>query len=211
MKDLQLTPIFGGPLAAEPVRLGETPGHSAAFVLRRQDENGNLAAEPVEHVDNPLGGPCGDGALALLRWSAAGRDPAWLLMPCSDDVGLNGMTPPFPLARLEPGDLLSSGDRFWMIATLWRPEAVEAPADLRDKPCPVCGGNLAVAPVIQCPCGRWVHLENPAEPDNPDALNCFLASGVCGGCGRRASLEPQVIPDVPEKLAAAPLDEDAWS
>jgi hypothetical protein len=98
-----------------------------------------------------------------------------------------------------------------MVAQVWRPAAVEAPADLKDKPCPVCGGPLGAAPVIECACGRWVHLENPASPDDADALNCFLAAETCGECQRPAVLQAQAIPELPEKLACGSSDEDAWS
>ena len=131
----------------------------------------------------------------------------WYLVTPHASIGINGTSPVLPVARVEPGDLLSIGDRFWFVSTLLRPELMDAPAELRDKPCPVCGGELGLAQVVQCSCGRWMHLERPDDPDAADALNCFLAAGRCGGCGRQSSLEPIIIPAVPERMTAA-LDDD---
>jgi hypothetical protein len=118
------------------------------------------------------------------------------------------MVPPLAAAVIEPGALLAVSERYWLISSLWLPERMEAPAELRDKPCPVCGGELGLAPVVQCGCGRWTHFENPSAPADKNALNCFIVAGTCGACGRSASLEPQVFPDVSALLAGHPADGD---
>jgi len=67
-----------------------------------------------------------------------------------------------------------------------------------------------MAPVVQCACGRWTHLERPEQPQSPDALNCYLAAGTCGDCGRAATLKPQIVPEPPEKLLPAAAGQPGW-
>jgi hypothetical protein len=181
-----------------------TPG---IYSLRLQDI-GRLATTCLTNCEHDLGTLQGDhAALAILHSKLVSREPEWDLITCSEQLAVNGL-PCLPLVALEPGDLLAIGERFWLISSLWQPEAVEAPAELRDKPCPVCGGELGLAPVVQCGCGRWAHLEKPSAPDDQDALNCYLAAGRCGGCGRVASLEPQIFPEVSHQLAGGTADAD---
>jgi hypothetical protein len=178
---------------------------SASYALRLV--GGELAHDPVACGKSAMQIPSDDGSiLGLLHRTMDGAAESWFLIACSSRVGINGKTPALPLAAIELGDLLTIGERGWMISTLWKPEPVAAPAELRNRPCPVCGGELGFAPVVQCACGRWSHLENPSDTDDPNALNCFLKAGLCGECGRRASLEPQIIPDVPASLIDAELD-----
>ena len=94
------------------------------------------------------------------------------------------------------------------MATVCTAEPFDAPAELAAKPCPVCGAPLGEAPVVQCACGRCMHLEKPDTPGDDEALNCFLAVGVCGGCHQPTSLDPQVNPALPLCLADWTSDED---
>jgi hypothetical protein len=179
---------------------------AAAFSLRMTDGR-QLTSEKIETHDSIHEIVGSDASLVgLLHLAAGGAAPSWMLIARSNHIGLNGQTPTLPIAAIGPGDLLSIGEQCWMVSSLWRPEPIDAPAELRDKPCPVCGGELGVARVVQCSCGRWSHLENPDAPDDPNALNCFLKAGACGECGRRASLEPQMIPEVPDSLLKTQLE-----
>ena len=78
------------------------------------------------------------------------------------------------------------------------------------RPCPVCGGELGWAPDVECPCGRWMHLERPDRPGDKDSLNCYLEADECGECRRRTSLDPQFVPEVPEKLTSQSSDGNEW-
>jgi hypothetical protein len=103
--------------------------------------------------------------------------------------------------------LLAIDGEFWHFAIRWTPEVSQPPERLRQKPCPVCGCPLEAAPAVQCLCGRWTHLQNPNQPDDPEALNCFLHVEKCL-CQRRPSLQPLTEPELPESLAAsAPWNE----
>jgi hypothetical protein len=181
-------------------------GHACAFALRLGDDGG-LVSEPI--TDWSVPNRHNDASFAALLYRKAdGAHPSWMLIAGSKRIGLNGQAPTLPIAAVEPGDLLTIGESGWLVSSLWSPQALTAPADVRDKPCPVCGGELGFAQVVQCACGRWSHLENPADADDPNALNCFLKAGVCGECGRRASLEPQIVPAVPATLAKERHDFD---
>jgi hypothetical protein len=103
------------------------------------------------------------------------------------------------MTSLEPGMLLSAGTHRWLVVLEWIPQPETVPAALADRPCPVCGAALKLAPVCQCVCQRYAHLEAPDEPNNKNALNCFLR-GPCGLCGRIASLEPVLVPEPHDKL-----------
>jgi len=129
---------------------------------------------------------------------ASANDYSWWLIPRSAMVSINGVQP-FPLAALDRGVLLTFGGHRWLVASQWAPTPCPAPQSVANRDCPVCGGALSLAPVIQCPCGRYYHLENPGDADNPGLLNCYL-SGACGMCGREPSLKPQLLPTPDEKL-----------
>lgn len=181
----------------------------AVFALRLSAGN-RLAAEPVPANDSISALLKGDSSIAALVFPQTSCDaPEWILVACSRRLGLNGQTPVLPVAAIDLGDLLTLGEHGWMIGSLWRPEPVDPPDNLRHTPCPVCGGELGMTRVVQCACGRWSHLENPADANDPQALNCFLKAGLCGECGRRASLEAQLVPEVPASLRGAELDGDA--
>jgi len=170
--------------------------------------DGSLALLPLSGESLPgEGGDSSARAVALLRATGSGADSVWHLIARDGDLAVNGLCPPLPLMRLDPGAILSLGRCCWLVATIWEPKPVAAPAELADKPCPVCGGPLKLAPVVQCVCGRWTHLERPDEPRSPDALNCYLVSGACGGCGRAATLEPQISPEPPQKLLPAQTED----
>lgn len=136
---------------------------------------------------------------SLLFRQAANENSQWLLTPLSDQVIHNGIRP-FTLAVLEPGDVLACQNQSWLTSELWRPTPSQAPEAVAEKECSVCGGPLNLAPVIQCPCGRYYHLEKPETPDDPQALNCYLTAGMCGLCERKPSLDPQFLPIPPEEL-----------
>jgi hypothetical protein len=154
------------------------------------DATGQVVINPAAGEAAPLGTlrPVGD---------------AWFLLPASDGLLLNG-TRPLPVAVVEPGDLLATGDETWFLASEWAAEPQAAPPELADRPCPVCGGELKLAPVVRCVCGRFAHLEDKSAPGDPQLLNCYLA-GACGVCQRKPSLAPVLVPEPPEKL----LDESA--
>jgi hypothetical protein len=199
---LLLSPVGCSTITPAPRTKIDVPGAMvAAFDLLWNGES--LVAAP-QGPDGPAG-----SRIALLAVRREAGETVWYLAAGCGELGVNGISPPLPVMRLEPGALLSVGDRFWMVSVLWQPAAVDAPDELRDKSCPVCGGELQVAPVVQCVCGRWMHLERPEEPSDPNALNCYLVSDTCGNCGRPTSLSPQVLPEISERLLP-PTDEDDW-
>jgi hypothetical protein len=209
MKALQFTPVMrdaagGGP---HPLAIAESPGTDSSYILHL-GADGALTATPIEPAGDLNISDGGAGTpIAALRFCGGLATPSWGFVTGNGGAAINGSAP-LPSAVLEPGDLLAFGDRVWHVSSLWQPEPLDAPDELRDKPCPVCGGELGLAPVVQCGCGRWTHLENAAEPNDKDALNCFLAATTCGGCGRSAALEPQMFPEVPDVLAIESVDEN---
>jgi hypothetical protein len=212
MQTLQFTPVMrdsrNGQVA--PTQIGDTPRVGESYALRLV-EDGELKAIHIKHKEELSAADLNGGdVVAHVRRCPVSHNSVWVFVRCAGNVALNGL-PPLAAAVLEPGDLLAIGDRSWLIASVWQPEAVDAPAEVRDKPCPVCGGALGIAPVVQCGCGRWAHLENASAPHDSNALNCYLAVGTCGGCGRRASLEPQVFPEVFDRLAGACVEQDELS
>jgi hypothetical protein len=141
-----------------------------------------------------------DSRLAILLYRESGNsNPTWLLAPHSVQVMHNGIRP-LPLAIIEPGHVIAFEDQAWLVTELWRPMPAPAPEKIAEKECSVCGGAMKLANVIQCPCGRYYHLEHPESPDDPNALNCYLTSGMCGLCERKPSLDPQFLPVPPEEL-----------
>ena len=171
----------------------------------------NSRSVSADSNGQPADGSPGDTShVGWLRVHLVDRETVWDLVPCTGELGLNNLPMCLPLANLESGDLLSLGNRFWMAASLWTPEPVDAPDELRDKPCPVCGGQLGLAQVVECACGRWTHLETPSSPHDTASLNCYLAAGKCGGCGRPALLEPQVFPEISDYLAGEWTDPDEF-
>ena len=196
LQRLTLLPV--GPLAADPrsapgpLSLPHAAGPVQGVGLWRDDGGTLRAATPAEDEAGSW------ELLAELAARPTAAGPAWWLAPRCEALTINGAVP-LPLAALEGGDLLAAGSHWWLVATEWAPEPMAAPADLADKPCPVCGGALKLAPVCRCPCGRYYHLESPQTADGGQALNCDLA-GPCGLCGRRPSLEPVLFPEPPAKL-----------
>lgn len=178
------------------------------YKVRLHDAGALVLESENGHTQTNAGSTDVQPHVAWLRVGLVDGEPAWELIPRTGTLGLNHLPACLPLAKLEPGDLLTLGDRLWMAASLWTPEPVVAPDTLRDKPCPICGGQLGLAQVVECVCGRWTHLENPSSPNDAAALNCFLAAGRCGHCGRPAILEPQLFPEVADCLIAEWTDED---
>jgi hypothetical protein len=173
---------------------------TAAYALYRrangqlyQQALSNSAAKPGRHVQ----------LLGYLWLGAANGDGkgACVLIGHQPQLVVNGLAPPLPAMTLEPGSLLSFRGGFWQVAVRWTPEVSEPPQHLRQKPCPICGCPLEAAPVVQCLCGRWTHLQNPASPSDPEALNCFLHAEKCQ-CQRKSSLTPLTEPELPDSLAA---------
>lgn len=150
-------------------------------------------------------------ALASLH-SSQGDEPAWYLVPRTGQLRVNGQQP-LGLAAISAGDLISVGQNYWLVTRLWSPQRVNAPPELSGKPCPVCSGPLGQpgVQVVQCACGRWMHLERPERPGDPDALNCFLTCQVCGGCNQPTSLAARLIPQPSEKLCDEHQAESAAS
>jgi hypothetical protein len=167
----------------------------------KRDNNVDESGDGDEPAD---GGP---ELVAGIKCLDEDGTPAWYLAVRGDRLGVNGTTPPLGLVRLEPGSLMSHGRRFWTAAHVWQPEPRGAPEELADQACPVCGLKLSEAPIVQCPgpgCGRRTHLEDPENPDNDDALNCYLATEhQCPDCKHPATLEPIVVPEPHEKLLPA--------
>jgi hypothetical protein len=148
--------------------------------------------------------------VAELRCRVEEGVSAWYLVPRSHRLQINGHRP-YPIARLEPGVLLSIDADFWLVAQVWQPQPRPAPEDLADRRCPVCGAKLSVAPVVQCggpDCGRWTHYERPDEPDG-DFLNCFLATDTCPDCEQPVLAEAALVPEPHDKLLA-PAGDERW-
>jgi len=194
-----------GPLAADaesapaPLRLPPVAAPVEGVGLWRDGRGALRVAPPDEPPVEEEAGRWEMLAVLAARQAAAG--PTWWVMPRHAALMINGAAP-LPLAMLEAGDLLTVGSHWRLVAGEWAPEPAPAPADAADKPCPVCGGALKLAPVCRCPCGRYYHLESPQAAD-AQALNCYLA-GPCGLCGRRPSLEPVLFPEPLLKLSSSP-------
>lgn len=184
----------GGGLRAGAVRV-PPPARRGGHLSLHWDGGGSLTIGPAQHDGAGSGRP---GVMAELWFHAEGTVAGWWLAPRErKSLAINGV-PPLPLAALEPGDLLSVGPAWWLVTSPWAAEPQPAPEELSQRPCPVCGGALGLAPVAQCTCGRYYHLESPgAEGD--DVLNCFL-SGPCGLCNRQPTLDEILWPEPPAKL-----------
>jgi hypothetical protein len=163
------------------------------------------AAQAAALVEQPAGWQVIDRdakeALGYLRPGDSGRVGAWLIH-ASPRLLLNGL-PALSLARIEPGDVLSSGRMRYQIVECWSPVPQPAPPALADKACPVCGSPLSAATVVTCRCGRVTHLENAANDADESALNCYFA-GPCA-CGLEPNLEPRLVPEPHEKWLATDL------
>jgi hypothetical protein len=194
---------------ASRVRIDEGAALGAPFGLWL-DAGNELAARPLaQRGDADCEAARGATLLATLKCVSEDRHPAWYLVPRSHRLGINGTVPPLPLVRVEPGALLSVDGEFWLVCSVWQPKPGPAPPEVADRPCPVCGGKLGEAPVVQCPtplCGRWTHLERPDDPRSEDALNCYLAAD-CPNCHHPATLDPLFVPDPHEKLLPTHTDE----
>jgi hypothetical protein len=194
------------PVTTSPQSRGSRPSHvvhvptpvqgNTVVGLGLDQEGGLAVAAPAASGES--GSPGRLSLVAELLGQAAQANPSWWLVPRSPALLINGMRP-LPLASLQAGDLLAAGAGSWLVTSQWSPEPLPAPAELADRPCPVCGGALRLAPVCQCPCGRFYHLESPAAKDGDQLLNCYLA-GPCGLCGRLPTLEPVLLLEPPEKL-----------
>lgn len=178
--------------AQEPVRIPPPGSRNGRVGMLRSGGHGLRFAPVDASVD------AGTDLLAELKLGDSPSGVTWWLAPRVPALTINGLAP-LPLAALEAGDLLAVGPQHWFVAALWIVQPQPAPDSLADRPCPVCGGALSLAPVCQCPCGRYYHLEKPGASDDEDALNCYLA-GPCGLCGREPTLDPQLLPDPPERL-----------
>ena len=206
MDNLVLLPLQSAEASegVSEVEIQSAPGTTTKRVLRL-DADETLSVVPLEDMSRVNGATNQPHRqVALLCGTKTTSDTAWFVMGCCGDLMVNGVSP-LELMRVDRGALLSLGGHCWWAASIWRPQPAAAPAELAARPCPVCGGPLSLAPVVQCPCGRWTHLERPEQADSPDALNCYLAAAKCD-CGRAASLEPQISPQPPGKLLAAASD-----
>lgn len=135
----------------------------------------------------------------LASRSTAESSPTWWLIPVSPVLSIDGVRP-LPLAAIEPGVIFADGAFRWLVTSLWTPTPKPAPESVSDRECPVCGGELNLVPVVECACGRFYHLEDPARPDDQSLLNCYLSGGQCGLCERVPSLEPAFMPQPNEAL-----------
>ncbi len=194
-------------LCLHPVRKGQNSKDSSSEVLLISSEDcqetplvlwmtkqGGFRVSPENKVR-----ASSNRLASLLYREEANSNSQWLLSPLSAAVMHNGIRP-LSLTMIDPGDVLAVENQSWLTSELWRPIACEAPENIAEKECSVCGGALNLAPVIQCPCGRYYHLERPETPDDPQALNCYLTAGMCGLCERKPSLDPQFLPVPPEEL-----------
>jgi hypothetical protein len=165
------------------------------------DSQGELTVLPAgEATDLP------GTLLAEVAARTSGGTPAWWLAPRSASLLVNGLAP-LALTLLAPGDLLAFAAHWWLTVSQWTPQPGPAPAEMAEKPCPVCGMPLNLAPVAQCPCGRYYHLEKPEGNEEADALNCFLA-GPCRMCSRTPTLAPVLMPEPSAKLAGTVAGND---
>ena len=141
------------------------------------------------------------GLLHYARCSGAGdcgTQGRWYLVCSSPLVSLDTLAPPLSLTALDPGSILSIGLYSWLIAHRWSAQPAEVPEEFKDESCPICGGLLALAPVVRCYCGRLLHLQlTPQQRADDggadDILDCFLKAGDCR-CGIEATLAPQILP-----------------
>lgn len=199
----------GRPIGETQARIDERAAMLAPFGLWLDADNRLFARLLAEEAGVERGSENGALLIATLKCLDEDGNPAWYLSPRSRRLGVNGAAPPLPLARLEPGGLLSIDRDFWWISSVWQPKPGPAPAEVADSLCPVCGARLSEAPVVQCPtphCGRWSHLERGDDPGCEDALNCYLAAD-CPHCHRPATLDPVFVPEPHQKLLPADSDE----
>ena len=177
--------------------------HDRAGSLRTAALSGGGEAASISEAGKP------SPPLAALRCIEEDGTSAWYAAVYSERLGINGTTPPLPLARLEPGALLSIDGHFWLVTSVWQPHPQPAPAEVAASRCPVCGGKLSEAPVVQCPdpnCGRWTHLERPDQPDSGKFLNCYLAAPECPECHHATTIDPALVPEPHEKVLPAAHD-----
>jgi len=137
-------------------------------------------------------------AAIICRPGNGADDYSWFLIPRWCLLTVNGVRP-LGLAALDAGAILACGHWRWLVTSQWAPSPRPVPEALAKRECPVCGGELGLAPIVRCQCGRYYHLENPRDRDNPALLNCYL-SGPCGLCGAEPSLESKLFPEPDEKL-----------
>ncbi len=182
-------------------------GQSAVFSLNLAD--GQWEACPRQHHAADVG-TGRNKPNALLCYQPIEGGAEWFVLDFSGQFTINDQ-PAFGIQRIAPGDLLCRGSESWFITERISPQPIDAPPSVRQKPCPTCGEKLGAAPVATCSCGRFLHLERPEAPDDPSALNCFLITKVCGGCGQPTTLEPQLVPEPPPPLQpyTDELDDDS--
>jgi hypothetical protein len=174
--------------------------------LWQTDEGRLIASARAEELTDKKENDGGKTLLATIACTAGPNGkPAWWFLPRSPRLTLTGHRP-LPLAAAEAGQLLACGPQQWLVTTRWMAQPQEAPAAMAHKTCPLCDGPLSLTTVVQCPCGRYYHLEDSADPEHPDKLNCYL-TGPCGMCGRAPTLEPRWVPDARDLLLVPPAPE----
>jgi hypothetical protein len=159
------------------------------------DSQGNLSARHVAPDGAGLTEPAaGQTLLGLLHFPRADSESNCSFLCCHPAVTLDDRSPPLSLTTLSAGSILSVGEREWVVVHAWKATPGAAPAVYRDELCPVCSAPLSMAPVVQCYCGKFVHLQT-AHDESPadDLLDCFLSAGRCN-CGIEPTLEPQLLP-----------------
>lgn len=190
MKQVVLHRVLEPPTASALTPLPDT---TAGTPLRLWlQDGGTLAVTPA--------GETNDSArlIAELYMHPSTNGPVGYLIPRDRSLLVDGATP-LPVAAVNPGSLLAVGRAGWLVTTRWQAVPGPAPAGVAERNCPVCGGPLKLASVVQCLCGRWYHLEKPGAAEGEAVLNCLLA-GPCGLCNREPSLEPVLYPEPPDKL-----------
>lgn len=195
-----------------PVMRDKSPNQVAGMLRLAADECREKPAEIVLDAEGHARRVSSKGMLNHQRLATITCRPgaiegeySWWLVPRSPQLLLDG-SPALPLAALDGGMLLMHGGQRWWLSSVWTPRPRPAPASVAKRNCPVCGGELELAPVLQCPCGRYYHLEDPDRRNDPQLLNCYL-SGPCGLCAHEPSLEPALLPDPGEALLGGWLHE----
>jgi hypothetical protein len=189
-------------------RIGEKYARDSVLGLYA-DLQGGLRIVPMDDARMKQASlPNGGDLVAAVKCLEEDGVPAWYFVARSERLRINGCRRSV-LTRVEPGALLSIDRHFWLASFIWQPLPEPVPVELADSYCPVCGGKLSEAPVVQCPgpnCGRWVHFERPDQPETQKFLNCFLAADRCPNCGHPATVDPIVVPEPHEKLLPAPIE-----
>ena len=174
------------------LRLGDDHPYSVRLLMDRQ---GNLSAPQVAPDGTGVTELAkGQTLLGLLHFPRAAAESNCYFLCSHPAVTVDDRSPPLSLTALDAGSILSVGERMWLVVHAWKATPGEAPASCQEELCPVCSAPLSLAPVVQCYCGKFVHLQTAHDKSQADdLLSCFLSAGRCN-CGIEPTLEPQLLP-----------------